>query len=48
MNRLFDDVFRGYESSPGLEERDVEVLFQEGVLTVRGEKRVEKAPVANL
>ena len=69
MNRLFDDVFRGFESShfgaargawpsvdveetdkeyrvtaelPGLEERDVEVLLQDGVLTVRGEKKVEK------
>jgi HSP20 family protein len=27
---------------PGLEERDVEVLFQDGVLTVRGEKKLEK------
>src|SRR5882672_8477446 len=69
MNRLFDDVFRGFDDSrlfagrggwpsvdveetdkeyrvtaelPGLEERDVEVLLQDGVLTVRGEKRVEK------
>ena len=69
MNRLFDDVFRGFDSSrfggsrgawpsvdveetdreyrvtaelPGLEERDVEVLFQDGVLTVRGEKKLEK------
>ena len=69
MNRLFDDVFRGFESShfggargawpsvdveetdkeyrvtaelPGLEERHVEVLLQDGVLTVRGEKKVEK------
>lgn len=69
MNRLFDDVFRTFESShlggargawprvdvaetdkeyritaelPGIEERDVEVLFQEGVLTVRGEKKLEK------
>ncbi len=69
MNRLFDDVFRDFESSaawgtrvgwpsvdleendkeyrvtaelPGLEERDVEVLLHDGVLTVRGEKRVEK------
>jgi HSP20 family protein len=69
MNRLFDDVFRGFESShlwgnrgawpsidleetekeyrvtaelPGLEERDVEVLLQDGVLSVRGEKRIEK------
>jgi HSP20 family protein len=69
VNRLFDDVFRGFESShlgaagsawpkmdveetdkeyrvtaelPGLEERDVEVLLQDRVLTVRGEKKVEK------
>jgi len=26
---------------PGLEERDVEVLFQDGLLTVRGEKKLE-------
>jgi HSP20 family protein len=26
---------------PGLEERDIEVLFQEGVLTLRGEKKLE-------
>jgi HSP20 family protein len=69
MNRLFDDMFRGFAGSPfqgsrgswpsmdveetdteyrvtaelpGLEERDVEVLFQDGVLTVRGEKKLEK------
>jgi HSP20 family protein len=69
MNRLFHDVFRGFESShlwgnrdawpstdveetdkeyrvtaelPGLEQRDVEVLLQDGVLSVRGEKRIEK------
>jgi HSP20 family protein len=68
MNRLFDDVFRGFDDSrlfagrsgwpsvdveetdqeyrvtaelPGLEERDVEVLLQDGLLTVRGEKRLE-------
>jgi HSP20 family protein len=68
MNRLFDDVFRGFEDSrlfegrggwpsmdveetdkeyrvtaelPGLEERDVEVLLQDGLLTVRGEKKLE-------
>lgn len=27
---------------PGLEEREVEVLFQDGVLTIRGEKKLEK------
>ena len=69
MNRLFDDVFRAFDTSrsvgshgawpsmdleetdkeyrltaeiPGMEERDVEVLFQDGVLTVRGEKKLEK------
>jgi HSP20 family protein len=68
MNRLFDDMFRGFDDSPlfgrrsgwpsldveetdkeyrvtaelpGLEERDVEVLLQDGLLTVRGEKKVE-------
>lgn len=68
MNRLFDDIFRGFEGSrlwggrgdwpsidveetdkdyrvtaelPGMEERDVEVLLQDGVLTIRGEKKVE-------
>ncbi|MDP9087423.1 MAG: Hsp20/alpha crystallin family protein [Pseudomonadota bacterium] len=68
MNRLFEDVFRAFDSPragsygtwpsmdveetdkeyrvtaevPGLEERDIEVLFQEGVLTLRGEKKLEK------
>jgi HSP20 family protein len=68
MNRLFDDMFRGFDDSrlwggrggwpsidveetdkeyrvtaelPGLEERDVEVLLQDGLLTVRGEKKIE-------
>ena len=68
MNRLFDDVFRGFDESrfftgrggwpsmdvedtekeyrvtaelPGLEERDVEVLLEDGLLTVRGEKKLE-------
>jgi HSP20 family protein len=68
MNRLFDDVFRGFDDSrfwggrgawpsvdveetereyrvtaelPGLEERDVGVLLQDGLLTVRGEKKLE-------
>jgi HSP20 family protein len=68
MNRLFDDMFLGFDDSrffggrsgwpsldveetdkeyrvtaelPGLEERDVEVLLQDGLLTVRGEKKVE-------
>jgi HSP20 family protein len=68
MNRLFDDVFRGFDTPslwsgwgswpqievqdadheyrvtaelPGLEEKDVEVLFEDGVLILRGEKRAE-------
>ena len=70
MNRLFDDIFRGFELAPfggmgrqagwpsvevvendkdvrvsaelpGLSEKDVEVFLQEGVLTLRGEKRSE-------
>lgn len=67
MNRLFDDVFRRFETPlamagrgwptlevqetddgyrvtaelPGMDERDVEVSFQDGVLIIRGEKRSE-------
>jgi len=68
MNRLFDDVFRGFDPPtlrgggaawpqievedrdreyrvsaelPGLDEKDVEVLFEDGVLTLRGEKHAE-------
>src|SRR6266478_1737676 len=68
MNRLFDDVFRGFDDPrllagrsgwpsvdveetekeyrvtaelAGLEERDVEVLLQDGSLILRGEKRME-------
>jgi HSP20 family protein len=67
MNRLFDDVFRGFDVAPlggrmawpnveavdtgkeirisaelpGMDEKDVEVLMQDGVLTVRGEKKAE-------
>ena len=66
MDRLFDDVFRGFDTPalwgrawpsvevcetsdgyrvtaelPGLDERDVEVSFHDGVLTIRGEKRGE-------
>jgi HSP20 family protein len=73
VNRLFDDVFRGFGSGlpsldrssvfgggwpsveisdtekeikvtaevPGLEEKDVEVLLADGVLTLKGEKRSE-------
>jgi HSP20 family protein len=68
MNRLFDDVFRGFDTPalwgggsgwphievedteaqyrvtaelPGLEDKDVEVLVQDDVLILRGEKRAE-------
>lgn len=75
MNRLFDDVFRGFDSPmmslgsmapwgmnmnwpglevsetdkelrviaeiPGVDEKDVEVLLEDGVLVLRGEKRSE-------
>jgi len=73
VNRLFDDVFRGFDSRlpsfggvsalgagwpsveisngekeikvtaevPGLEQKDIEVLLDDGVLTLRGEKRSE-------
>jgi HSP20 family protein len=73
VNRLFDDVFRGFDGRlpslgrfssfggnwpsveisdeekeirvtaevPGLEEKDIEVLLDDGVLTLKGEKRSE-------
>ena len=74
MNRLFDDVFTGFEGGlpsvfdrgfgsgqgwpsievnttdkevrvsaelPGLEEKDVEILVDDDVLTIRGEKKAE-------
>ncbi|MBZ9756944.1 Hsp20/alpha crystallin family protein [Mesorhizobium sp. ESP6-5] len=73
VNRLFDDVFRGFGSNlpsfntpsafsggwpsveisdsekeikvtaeiPGLEEKDIEVLLDDGVLTLKGEKHSE-------
>jgi len=71
MNRLFDDIFRGFDIGPfggmsrsmagwpsveviesdkdvrvsaelpGLDEKDVEVLMSDGVLTIRGEKKSE-------
>ncbi|MCO5083825.1 MAG: Hsp20/alpha crystallin family protein [Rhizobiaceae bacterium] len=74
VNRLFDDVFRGFDSRlpalgrfssfggggwpnvevsdgekeirvtaevPGLDEKDIEVLLEDGVLTLKGEKRSE-------
>ncbi|WP_158918663.1 Hsp20/alpha crystallin family protein [Caulobacter sp. S45] len=65
VNRLFDDVFRGFESAalggvwpklevedtdtayritaelPGMEDKDVDVVLQDGVLILRGEKRAE-------
>jgi len=36
-----DKEYRVTAELPGLEERDVEVLLQDGVLTVRGEKKLE-------
>ena len=71
MNRLFDDVFRGFDllpfdsaasaagwpnveivetdrelrvcaELPGMDERDVEVLLEDGLLTIQGEKRAER------
>jgi len=69
MNRLFDDVFRGFDlipfgaspmmswpnlevvethkevrvcaELPGINEKDVEVLLEQGVLTLKGEKQAE-------
>jgi HSP20 family protein len=71
VNRLFDDVFRGFDGGPvmahdvqarywpsveitdtendvqvtaeipGMDEKDIEVLLEDGVLTLRGEKRSE-------
>jgi HSP20 family protein len=69
VNRLFDDVFRGFgvpalgdvgrfatpnvelgetdteirvtAELPGLDEKDVELTLEDGVLTLRGEKRAE-------
>jgi HSP20 family protein len=67
MNRLFDDVFRGFDTPspwggrawphleveeadneyrvtaelPGMEEKDVEVLLQDDVLIIRGEKQAK-------
>jgi HSP20 family protein len=69
MNRLFDDVLRGFDMPlggtsraggwphvevvetdkdvrvsaelPGLDEKDVEVLMHDGVLTIRGERKSE-------
>lgn len=72
VNRLFDEMFRGFDTPsvfgrmtprsgawpsvefsetdkeirvtaemPGLEEKDVEVLLEDGVLTLRGEKKSE-------
>lgn len=37
-----DKEYRVTAEIPGLTERDVEVLFQDGVLTLRGEKKLEK------
>ena len=36
-----DKEYRVSAELPGMEERDVEVLLQDGILTLRGEKKVE-------
>lgn len=70
VNRLFDEVFRGFDTPsvfgrlgnrswpsveiaendkeirvmaevPGLEEKDIEVMLEDGMLTLRGEKKSE-------
>jgi HSP20 family protein len=67
MNRLFDEVFRGFDvppfgqtvswpslevaesdnevhvtlDVPGVDEKDVEILLSDGMLTIRGEKKSE-------
>ncbi len=69
MNRLFDNMLRGFDDSrtwgnrqvdwpridveetdknyrvtadlPGMDEKDVEVLLHDGMLTIRGEKKLE-------
>ena len=69
MNRLFDNMYRGFDDArmwggrqvdwpkidveetdknyrltaelPGMDENDVEVLLQDGMLTIRGEKKLE-------
>jgi len=38
-----DAAYRVTAELPGLEEKDVEVLVQDGVLTLRGEKRQDRA-----
>lgn len=37
-----DDEIKVLAELPGLEEKDVEVLLEEGVLTLKGEKKVER------
>ncbi|HEU5135876.1 MAG TPA: Hsp20/alpha crystallin family protein [Steroidobacteraceae bacterium] len=41
--RESDKEFQVLAELPGLEERDVEVTFADGVLTLKGEKRLEEA-----
>ncbi len=41
--RETDKEFQLVAELPGLQEKDVEVTFAEGVLTLRGEKRLEEA-----
>jgi HSP20 family protein len=37
-----DSQFKVYAELPGLEEQDVEVTFADGVVTLKGEKRMEE------
>lgn len=36
-----DDAYRVTAELPGMDERDVELSFQDGLLTLRGEKKIE-------
>lgn len=40
--RETDKEFKVYAELPGVEERDVEVTYADGVVTLRGEKRMEE------
>lgn len=40
--RETDREFKVYADLPGLEERDVEVTFADGMVTLKGEKRMEE------
>lgn len=40
--RETEKEFKVYAELPGLDERDVEITFADGVLTLKGEKRIEE------